>query len=142
MSDRIVTLTVPEDVYLELEAQAHAGSRSIDEVVVNSLRRQVVPVEPDLPVELQDELRALEHLSDDALWQIAGASMNPDKVALWDLLLERKQDGQLTLEGQELLTRRREDGDALTLRKAHAYLLLKRRGHIIPTLDELHAEAV
>lgn len=64
------------------------------------------------------------HLSDDSLWQIVGSAMNPDNVAFYDVLLERHQTGDLTVEGQEWLARLREEADALMLRKAHAYALL------------------
>ena len=140
MTDRTVTLAVPEELYRELEAQAQVGAVSIDEVVLGALRRHLPPVEADLPPEIQAELRAMDYLADDALWQIASASMNADKVALWDVLLDRKQAGELTPEGQDLLSRLRDEGELLTLRKAHAYMLLKARGHAIPTLDDLHPE--
>ena len=37
--------------------------------------------------------------------------MNPDKVALYDVLLERLQDHTLTPEGREWLARLREEAD-------------------------------
>ncbi len=63
--------------------------------------------------------------------------MNSDTLALYDVLRERKADGTLTPEGQEWLTRISQDADAVTLRKAHAYVLLKSRGHHLPTLADL-----
>jgi len=94
-------------------------------------------VEEDLPPALRAELETMSALSDEAIWQIAQSKMNKDKVALYDVLLERQKSGALTPEGQEWLTRLREEGEALTLRKAHAYALLKSRGHETPSLDEL-----
>ena len=79
-------------------------------------------------------------LSDDALWQIARSVMNQDKVAQYDVLLERNRAGALTPEGQEWLDTRRNEADALMLRKAQSYALLKSRGHKLPTLDELRAQ--
>lgn len=137
MTERTVTLALPEELYRELEAQAQVGAVSLDQVVLGTLRRHLPPLEADLPAEIQSELRAMDYLSDDALWQMASASMNADKIALWDVLLERKQAGELTPEGQALLNRLRDEGELLTLRKAHAYVLLKARGHAIPTLDDL-----
>ena len=136
MTEHTVTLALPEELYRNLEAQAQVGAVTIDQVVLGTLRHHLPPVEADLPAEIQAELRAMDYLSDDALWQIASASMNADKVALWDVLLERKQAGELTLEGQALLSRLRDEGEILTLRKAHAYILLKTRGHAIPTLKD------
>ena len=63
--------------------------------------------------------------------------MNPDKVAMYDALLERNREGILTSEGRNWLTDLRHEADALMLRKAHAYLILQSRGRKLPTLVEL-----
>ncbi len=83
----------------------------------------------------------MTHLSDEALWAIAGSVANEDKQALYDLLIERQNSGSLTAEGRHMLTQLREDGDALMVRKAHAYALLHSRGYTLPTIDELHTQA-
>ncbi len=83
----------------------------------------------------------MSRLSDSSLWNIAGGTMNPDKVALYDVLLERLQDHTLTPEGREWLARLREEADTLMLCKAHAYALLKSRGHALPPLHEFHPPA-
>ena len=140
MTVRTVTLKLPEHLYERLETQARAVTRSVDEIVIQALARSLPPlVEKDLPQALQAELEAMNRLSDEALWQIAESTMNRDKVALYDVLLERHQAGSLTSEGQEWLTRLREEAEVLMLRKAHAYALLQSRGHKLPTLEELHA---
>lgn len=140
MSVRTVTLKLPEHLYERLETKARAATSSVDEIVVQALARSLPPlVEKDLPQPLQAELEAMDHLSDEALWQIAESTMNRDKVALYDVLLERHQAGTLTPEGQEWLTRLREEAEVLMLRKAHAYALLQSRGHKLPTVEELHA---
>ena len=93
--------------------------------------------EHDLPQAVQDEMTAMDHLSDEALWVIARSIMNRDSLALYDLLRERKDEGSLTPEGQQWLARLSHEADARILRKAHAYALLKRHGHHLPTLAEL-----
>lgn len=135
----IHTVTVPETLYARLSAQAQAADRSVDEWVLQNLLRTLPPaVEDDLPPHLQAELEAMARLSDDGLWQLAQSTMNPDKIAYYDLLLERHAAGELTLEGQEILTQLRGEADALMLRKAHAYVLLQGRGHRLPRLAQLH----
>lgn len=132
------TIEVPEELYTQLEQRAAAASQSVSSVVIEALASSLPPApEPDLPQSIQDELAALERLSDEALWAIARSSMNTDSLALFDLLRDRKEDGALTPEGQRWLTRLTQEADALALRKAHAFILLKRRGHQLPTLDEL-----
>lgn len=90
---------------------------------------------------MQAELKAIEQLSDEGLWQIAQGGMNPDEVALYDLLLQRHHAGTLTPEGREWLTRLREAAEALMLRKAHAYTVLQSRGHTLPSLEDLRASS-
>ncbi len=139
MSVRTVTLDLPEHLYERLETQARTATRSVDEVVVQTLARGLPPaVEKDLPPALQTELEAMEHLSSETLWRIAESAMNRDKVALYDMLLERHQAGNLTPEGREWLIRLREEAEALMLRKAHAYVLLQSRGYELPSLQELY----
>lgn len=138
MADYSITLTLPEGLYTQLEAQAQTETRSIHDLVVETLVRHTAPpIASDLPLELQAELKAMAALSASALWTIAESTMNPDKVALYDLLLERQQDGALTIEGRDLLEQLREEADFLMVRKAHAYALLKSKGHKLPTLHEL-----
>lgn len=133
MPVRTVTLELPEQLYNRLKTQAQAATRSVDEIVLQTLTRSLPPpVEKDLPAVLRSELEAMERLSDEALWQIAQGTMNRDKVALYDVLLERLQDSHLTPEGREWLTRLRKEAEALTLRKAHAFALLQSRGHELP----------
>ncbi len=155
MSSYTLTMTLPQQLYERLQDQAQAGARSVDEVIAEALTRSLPPeVEADLPPALHRELEAMAHLSDAALWQIAQATMNPDKVAFaevshpYDVLLERNRDGTLTPEGRAWLTRLRDEAEALTLRKAHAYALLQSRGHRVPfsngapTLEELQTQNV
>ncbi len=136
-----LTLVLPENLYTHLEAQAQAAARSVDEVIIQTLVRSLAPaVEDDLPPALQAELKGMEHLADETLWQIAQSTLNPDKVALYDVLLERRLAETLTPEGQEWLARLREEAESLMLRKAHAYALLQSRGHRLPSLEELRTQ--
>lgn len=142
MAIRTITVTVPEDVYSQLEAQAHTTARTVDDLVTQSLAHVLPPeAEAELPPSLRTELAAMAHLSDEALWAIAGSTANQDKQALYDLLIERQNSGSLTAEGRHMLARLREEMDALMVRKAHAYTLLHGRGYTLPTLDELHTQA-
>lgn len=132
------TIEVPEELYAQLEQRAHAAAQSVDAVVIRTLASTLPPApEPDLPRAVQDEPAAMEHLSDEALWAIARSTMNRDSLALYDVLRDRKEAGSLTPEGQQWLARLTLDADAPALRKAHAYALLKSRGHQLPTLAEL-----
>jgi hypothetical protein len=84
---------------------------------------------------LEAELQALAMLSDDVLWAVARSRMNSAKQRRWRRLLEKNQRDALTERDRQELARLTTDGERLTLYKAHAYLLLKQRGHRIPELD-------
>jgi len=138
MTVQTITLGLPETIRKELESQARAKARPIEEVALQALTRSLPPpVEDDLPASLRAELKAMSRLSDRSLWDIAAGTMNPDKVALYDVLLERLQDQTLTSEGREWLARLREEADTLMLRKAHAAALLQWRGHAVPPFERL-----
>jgi hypothetical protein len=138
MTEYSLTLDLPEPLYRRLSIQAQHETRTIGEIALERLARPSPPVvEEDLPVALRTELAAMADLSDEALWTIAHSEMNPDKVALYDVLLERQQERTLTAEGKELLAQLRHEADALALRKAHAFLLLQNRNHRLPSLNEL-----
>ena len=78
----------------------------------------------------------METLSDEELWKIAESRLPPvDQRRLARLL--RKGAGELQEREQKTLARLREETDRLTLRKSYAYLLLKFRGHRIPSLREI-----
>lgn len=132
------TIEVPEKLYVQLEQRARAAAQSVDSVAAQALAHSL-PLSPeaDLPQAVQAELAAMLHLSDEALWTIAGSTMNSDTLALYDMLRERKAAGTLTPEGQQWLTRLAQEADVLMLRKAQAYALLKRRGHLLPALADL-----
>ncbi len=141
MAARTITVTVPEDVYTQLEAQARTSARSIDDLVTQTLVHALPPqVEGDLPPSVQAELQAMAQLSDEALWAIAGSTANEDRQALYDVLIERQDAGSLTMEGRRMLVQLREEADALMVRKAHAYALLHGRGYTLPSLDELRSQ--
>ena len=134
----IYQISIPENLYHRLQKQAKSSHVSVEVLVNQALNRHLPPpVEDDLPLDLQTELEAMSQLSDDALWQIAESELNPDKVALYDVMLERLKSNHITDEGRTVLSQLREEAQSLTLRKAHAYALLKSRGYQLPSLEEL-----
>lgn len=54
-----------------------------------------------------------------------------------DELIALKQEGTITPNQQATLTTLRAETEALTVRKAHAFALLKGRGVSLPTRDQL-----
>ena len=86
MTGRTITVTVPEDVYTQLEAQARSSARSVDDVVAQTLTRGLPPApERGLPAAIHAALSAMEHVSDEALWPLPRTTGNGDKIGLYDL---------------------------------------------------------
>lgn len=138
MTGRTITVTIPEILYVQLEATARSSAQSIDTVVAQSLERALPPhLAALLPTALQAELHAMEHLSDDALHAIATSVEPPERTRQMDTLLTLKQDGTITAEQDAHLTTLRAESEALMVRKAHAFVLLKSRGHTPPPIDQL-----
>lgn len=128
----IYSVQLPENLYRLLQRQAAAERRSVDEWVQQSLTRQlppIVPIEDELPLLLREELQAMEHLSDAALWALARSTLTAEQLNEMDQLHEKANEGTLT-KGAEM--RRKTlllEYEETVLRRAHAAVLLKSRGY-------------
>ena len=131
-----ITLELPDTIYQPAQRMAAATRRSITEVLVAALKAFLPPLD-DLPSELQTELSALEELDDQALWVVMQSQV-PEKQQrkVSDLLQKRKVE-KLKEAEQATLTALQDEADLLMLRKARAAVLLRFRGHRLPTLAEL-----
>lgn len=138
MTVRTITITIPEALYLQLEATARSSAQSVDVVVAQSLERDIPShLVALLPDTLRAELAVMDQLSDAALQAIAASVAPQERGAQLDDLLALKQDGMITTEQQERLTALQAEFEALMVRKAHAFVLLKSRGHTPPPIDQL-----
>lgn len=90
----------------------------------------------DVPADLRKNLLILQTLNDDALWAAARSKLPPVQQTRLETLLARNSAGLLTEAEQEELAHLGEETDRLTLRKAHAYALLRWRGFPLPSLDD------
>jgi hypothetical protein len=136
MTVRTITVTIPEMLFLQLEAAARSSAQSLDAVVAHSLERTIPPhLAALLPAGLRAELDAMEQLSDEALRAIALSMAPAERGAQMDDLIALKQSGAITSEQQAQLSGLSAESEALMVRKAHAFALLKSRGHTPPTLD-------
>lgn len=76
----------------------------------------------------QAKLRALHHLSDDALGAIAAEQMTAVNQALMGQLMVKNSKGELSREEQEKLAGLVDRGDQLMLRKAETAVILVQLG--------------
>ncbi len=135
-----VTLELPQTIYLPARRMAEATSRPLEAVLVRALKASLPPLD-GLPSELVEELVELESLDDEALWQVMASRVPAAQQRELDLLLRENQAGTLTERGQQKLDRLQREADRVMLRKARAAVLLRFRGHRLPTLRELHSFA-
>jgi hypothetical protein len=76
-------------------------------------------------------LAALPLLSDAKLWAIARSFMDKRKQARLQILAEAQKHRSLTLVEKAELSQLMNEAELVMLRKAEAYHLLARRGHIV-----------
>jgi hypothetical protein len=133
-----VTLHLPDETLQRYRRGASAARKRLEEFLVERLLEAVPPLADDLPSPLHEALQALEDLDDDALRQVARGQLPPSRQRLYSRLLAKNSQGTITAEEKETLHALGEQARLLTLKAAHAYMLLKWRGHHIPAPEELH----
>lgn len=131
-------ITIPENLSSRLRRLAARQKQPVESIVAERLFTALDDELDHLPTDEQAELRALHHLSDDALRAIAAEQMSPVNQAQMAGLMERNSKGELNQEEQEKLAELVERGDQLMLRKAEAAAILVQRGVVEPP-DELMA---
>jgi len=131
-----VTVQQPLAVYRLAQKTARATSRPIERVLADVIA-STSPVSEGLPPGLRGDLESLTELSDGALRKVASGELSRSKRLKYDRLLERNSSGALTAPDRAALKALRAEAGRLMLRKAHAYALLRWRGHALPALGSL-----
>ncbi|MFB2878252.1 hypothetical protein [Floridanema aerugineum] len=134
MPTETITLQIPEILYQRLVNTANATQRSIEEVILHALQVGSPPQWDDVPEEFQADIAALDKLDDDTLWEIVNSRKTAGEMERYDSLLERNSNGTLTEAERLELMALRQEADLFMLRKAQAAVLLRWRGHLVPTL--------
>jgi hypothetical protein len=128
------TVTISDSLYRRLQQQARASRQSVDELVQETLIRQLppsVPIEEDLPTHLQAELEAMSALSDIALWAVARSTLPVAQQETLAQLNLSEQQRPLTKNELEQRDRLLILYEETVLRRSHAAILLKSRGYDI-----------
>ncbi len=132
-----ITLQLPGETLQRYRRGATIARKSLEEFLMERLVEAVPPLADDLPSPLHEELEVLESLDDKALWKVAQSQLPPAHQRLYGRLLHKNSQGTTTAREKEELHALGEEARRLTLKKAHAYMLLKWRGHHIPSPEEL-----
>ena len=131
-----ITIQLPDETLQRYQRSAIAARKVLEEFLVDRLIEAVPPLADDLPSPLQKELKELEHLDDEALWKVAQGQLPLAHQHLYSRLLVKNSQEIITVREKEKLHALGEEARRLTLKRAHAYMLLKWRGHHIPSPEE------
>ena len=133
MPAETITLQIPEILYQRLLNTAHATQQPLQEVILHALQVGSPPEWDDVPEEFQADLAALDKLDDNTLWQIVRSCKTEKDMQRYNILLEANSSGTLTDTERLELVKLRHDADLFMLKKAQAAVLLRWRGHHLPT---------
>ena len=126
-----ITLTLPDSLYNSARRISEATQQPLEVVLRNSIAHTMPPLD-DVPKEEAAELAAMAVMSDATLWQEARAMMCVNDQAKLRLLTTRQSAGKLSADEKLQLTKLLDVYGRLMVRKAHAWLLLARRGYQTP----------
>lgn len=128
-----VMLQIPEIIYQRLVNTARATQRPLEEVILHALQIGSPPEWDNVPPEFQADLAALDKLDDNTLWQIARSYKTAAEMERYNTLLEGNSNNTLTETERLELMALRQEADRFMLLKAQAAVLLRWRGHRVPT---------
>jgi predicted Zn-dependent protease len=134
MTTLTVTIELPEALYQSAIQTAQATNRSFTAILQESLARTIPPLE-DLPPAEARELARLSLLNDDELWRISTETLSPNQQIELETLLTRQGAGELPPNDQERLQELMDRYGQLLVQRAHAWLLLARRGYRVPVQE-------
>ena len=134
MTTHTITLKLPEPLYRSARQVAEATRRPLEAILTDSIARTLPPLDDVSPAEVA-ELAKLAGLDDASLWREARATMKPVEQAMMHESLDRQGASELTSAEHVRLQDLLDVYGRLMVRKAHAYLLLARRGYRVPTQE-------
>lgn len=131
-----VTVELSESVYRRVEQLALASHKSIKSILEDSISRTLPPLD-DVSPEEAVELAQLASLDDASLWREARQTLGAEQERELQRLLDRQGEDELSARQRARLEQLLERYGEILVRKAHAYLLLARRGYHVPMQEEL-----
>ena len=130
-----VTLELPEALYRSAHQIAQATRQPLEVVLQASLAHALPPLD-DVPPEEAVELAAMALLDDAALWRESRVMLEVEEQAELEELLDRQGAGELSAADVLRLESLLDAYGRLMVRKAHAWLLLARRGYQVPVQQQ------
>jgi len=132
-----VVLDLPDETIVHYAWGAAAARKPLEEFLADRLNEAASALVDLYTRPFDTDLDELNQLSDDDLWSIARQRLGDSEQEQYDVLLEKNQQALLPPHEQAVLGRLGNRARHLTLRKAHAFMILKWHGHKLPSPDEM-----
>jgi hypothetical protein len=132
-----VTLNLPDDFIQPLERAMRATNQPLEKLLLTALQNALPPLE-GLPADVIADLEELELLDDEELRRVLLETVPKKTQKRISNLLTRQQTPPLNEDAATQLAALQKQADLVMLRKARAAVLLRFRGHRLPTLAELN----
>src|SRR5260370_232192 len=100
MSQPVLTLELPEDVYERVRRAAKGMKQPVEQALVNIVKAATPSLEK-VPLEYRAQLEAMEDLADQELWDAAADRLAPAQQRRLATLLDKSQRGQLANREQQ-----------------------------------------
>lgn len=136
LTGEAVTLHLPFPIMQRAKRLSQELQVSLENLLADAVATALPPL-GGLPEELAEELSKLAFLSDADLWQVARDTLPPQHYEEMDALLDRKNQGLLSVDEQHSIDRLLEEYHRLVLRRGQAAVLLKARGYEVSDLKTL-----
>lgn len=131
MTVQTITISLPQSLFYSAEKVAQVTQRPIEDVVRDSLTHTLPPLD-DVPAEDVEMLAHLSTLDDADLWRSAEQQLTPPEQDEMCRLLDLQSANDLKQEESKQLQTLMDKYGGLLVQKAHAWLLLARRGYKTP----------
>lgn len=131
MATQTVTLELSDSVYRSAIHVAQVTQRPLTDILQEGIAHTLPPLD-DLSAEEADRLARLSILPDAELWRVSEALLPATEQNEVENLLENQRERNLLPEEQLRLQMLMDQYGQLLVQKAHAWLLLARRGYRVP----------
>ncbi len=129
-----ITINLSDTLYEQLKRASELSRQPTEAIVIQSLTHTLPALLEEIPPQYQPDVYPLLQMSDADLQREANCSFPPERWAEYEALLEEKKARPLTPREKTRLDTLRREANVLMFRRGYAAVLLKRRGHRLPTL--------
>ena len=131
------TIRLSDIIVQYLTHVAELTKQPVDAIIEQSLAHSLPPLVDNIPNELQSDVYPLLQMSDADLQKELRRVFPAARWEIYEKLLEKKKSATLSSKELTQLETLRHEADVLMFRKGYAAVLLKSRGHRLPSANEL-----